>query len=111
MAYWISIMYLEGAVLWIVGAAYTMSSLSERGMLYERALVWVPPFSASICPRRNSIDSQQQFFNASEGVVLQQLVPKLKTNHKMSPKCRMELKIILASQEKIKNIFLGTNSL
>jgi len=42
MAYWISIMYLEGAVLWIVGAAYTMSSLSERGMLYERALVWVP---------------------------------------------------------------------
>jgi len=49
LAYWIAIMYLEGSVLFIAGAAFSMSSLvigaaENKKALLEKALVATPYF-------------------------------------------------------------------
>lgn len=42
LAYWISIMYLEGSVLFTIGAAFSMCDLSKRSTEDELALVATP---------------------------------------------------------------------
>eukprot|EP00746_Dinoflagellata_sp_MGD_P089880 gnl/MRDRNA2_/MRDRNA2_35460_c0_seq1.p1 gnl/MRDRNA2_/MRDRNA2_35460_c0~~gnl/MRDRNA2_/MRDRNA2_35460_c0_seq1.p1 ORF type:complete len:403 (+),score=72.20 gnl/MRDRNA2_/MRDRNA2_35460_c0_seq1:70-1278(+) len=49
LAYWIAVLYLEGSILFTIGAAFSMTTFIEKDERLERAFVAVPYFVGGIC--------------------------------------------------------------
>ena len=60
LAYWISIMYLEGSVLFTIGAAFSMCDLSKRSTEDELALVVLASHSAPASPAEQLVAGVHQ---------------------------------------------------
>lgn len=49
LSYWIAVMFLEGSMLFVIGAAFSMAKITKNNERYEKALVVTPYFIGGLC--------------------------------------------------------------